>query len=230
MELIKFFLPAVCVLCHGPAKNNDLCNACSRDLPWLEHVCKRCALPLLSAQMQCGKCQHTPPYYTATVALFQYAEPIINMLSKFKFHQQLLYGNLFSHLLIEKLRAYYQNESLPELFIPVPLHASRLRERGYNQALELARPLAKAFKVKLNYVDLIRNRKTMQQSLITENQRQANVRGAFTLTKQLPIKHVALVDDVITTAYTINECSKILKSNGIEKITVLAIARTSLKS
>lgn len=228
-NLFLGLLPYNCVLCHGKAESKDLCSACAKELPWLENNCKQCALPLGgSAQAICGECQTEKPYYDRTIALFNYAEPINNMVSSFKFHKKLLYGNLFGKLLITKLQHHYQIESKPELLLPIPLHASRLRERGYNQALELARPLSKALNIKIDYHTLERTRATAQQSLTAEGQRKANVKGAFALIKPLLAKHVAIIDDVVTTGHTVNECSRILKNSGVETITVFAIARTGL--
>lgn len=227
MKLRQILLPISCLLCHGRAEKHDLCSACKQDLPWLENVCQRCAVPLGNeTQAHCGRCQKMPPYYDSSVVLFEYVEPINHMLNKFKFHHQLCYGNLFGNLLAERLACH--NIPLPELVIPVPLHPARLRVRGYNQALELARPLAKILKLKLNYSALIRRHNTAQQSLLAKTQRYANVQGAFQLIRPLTARYVALLDDVITTGSTINACSKILKAGGVENIAVLAIAKTNL--
>lgn len=223
-RLKQFFLPMTCVLCHAKGQQYDLCPPCYQELPWLNDRCGRCSLPLAQATAHvCGQCQHDPPYYNASVVLFHYLHPICHLINQFKFHQKLCYGHLLAELLIEKLHALPR---LPELLLPVPLHPVRLRERGYNPALELTRPLAKAFHIKLNHRYLIRQRYTAQQSLIAQNQRQANVRHAFKLTQKITANHVGLVDDVITTGYTVNECSKVLKQQGVQTVTVLAVART----
>jgi ComF family protein len=226
--LEKTLLPHYCVLCHEKAEEQDLCPPCAAELPHIEQACPQCAMPLAGEiTTSCGACQDNPPYYDRTIALFYYQDPIIKMVSQFKFHDKLLYGKLFSTLLIDKIKA--QQEALPDLLLPIPLHASRLRERGFNQALELARPLAKIFSLKLNYRDLLRTRATQQQSMIEKNDRASNVKNAFTLRQKISAKHVGLIDDVMTTGHTLNECAKVLKKQGVEKVTVFAVARTSLK-
>jgi ComF family protein len=228
----KILLPYHCVLCHEKANDRDLCAACALELPPIQKhkSCQQCAMPLNGETTErCGACQKNPPAYDRTIALFYYQEPITHMLRQFKFHDKLLYGKLFSTLLIEKINIELPAEDLPELLLPIPLHASRLSERGYNQALELAKPLAKALKIKLNYRDLIRTRSTQQQATTEKEERYTNVKGAFSLDKTLTAQHVALIDDVITTGHTVNECAKILKHQGIKKVTVFSVARTDTK-
>jgi ComF family protein len=226
--LEKILLPYYCVLCHEKAEGQDLCAPCAAELPDIEQACPRCAMPLRGeTSRECGACQQNPPDYDRTIALFSYQDPIIKMVSQFKFHEKLLYGRLFSQLLIKKIRQ--QQLELPELLIPIPLHSSRLRERGYNQALELAKPLAKFFHLKLNYRDLVRTRVTQQQSTIKKNDRASNVKNAFAVRQKISAKHVGLIDDVMTTGHTVNECANVLKKQGVEKVTVFAVARTDLK-
>ncbi len=226
-KLTALVLPYTCVLCHGRATDKDLCAACASELPWLKAGCVKCALPLEnSAQKLCGVCQQENPHYDATIALFDYANPIAQLVSQFKFHQKLVYGKLFAQLLTEKLAQ--QKKALPQVLIPIPLHPKRLQERGYNQALELLRPIAKHFKIPIDYKNLQRTRATVQQSLIHADKRKSNVKNAFALQKALRYKHVGLVDDVMTTGHTVDECAKLLKRQGVEKVTVIVIARTRL--
>ena len=229
-KLQTLLLPYHCVLCHNKASDYDLCEACKADLPHIEKACSTCAMPLpVETSQPCGFCQQKSPFYDRTISVFYYQDPINHMMSQFKFHQKLLYGKLFSNLLISKIQTELATEELPDIILPIPLHASRLRERGYNQALELARPLAKVLKLNLDYTSLVRVRATAQQALTDEAHREKNVKGAFRLRKKLNVKHVGLIDDVITTAHTMNECSRVLKEAGVEKITLLAVARTTLK-
>lgn len=226
-KIINFILPWTCLLCHDKADDMDLCQGCYQDLPWLSTYCEQCALPLPRAHSICGKCQITRPWFDRTIALFHYNDPIKNMLSRFKFYHQLAYGRLFSMLLLKKLESYYKYEAKPDLVIPVPLHPSRLRQRGYNQALELTRALKK-LSLRVQSQFLKRVRLTVPQSSLESHERLHNVNNAFTVNaRDIPV-HIALVDDVITTGSTVNECSRILKKKGVKQITVLSIARTSI--
>jgi ComF family protein len=226
---MRLILPYTCVLCHAKGDHNDLCRACAAELPLLQNTCLQCALPLEgNTDQHCGACQTHSPYYDHTIALFDYADPVKQMITQFKFHQQLLYATIFGKMLVEKIRSTFNDAFQPMCLMPVPLHPSRLRERGYNQALELARSISKPLRLPIDYRSLVRTRMTEQQSLTAEDKRQTNVHNAFALTKPMNGEHIVLVDDVMTTGHTINECSRLLKKNGVQKITVLTIARTRL--
>lgn len=117
------------------------------------------------------------------------------------------------------------SDSLPQAIIPVPLHHKRQRDRGFNQALEIARPVARALKIPLNFKSCHRIRSTMAQSTLNAEKRRANIRGAFKIKEKLNIRHVAIIDDVITTGQTVNELSRMLRQHGVNNIEVWSIAR-----
>ncbi len=204
VKLQNILLPATCVLCGGVAKRDiDLCVACEAELPWVQT-------------------------FTATLALFHYEKPIDHLITAFKFQQQLVYGRLLGELLLRRIREWYAHDDLPEYIIPVPLHTQRLRERGFNQALELARPIAKQLNIKIDVTSCKRVIATPAQSNLPAVQRQRNVKDAFSIQSTLHAKHVAVIDDVITTGCTITELSRKLRETGIERIDVWCCARTRL--
>ena len=123
----------------------------------------------------------------------------------------------------------HRKSNLPECIIPVPLHPQRLRVRGFNQALELARIIAKQLNIPLNYSLCQRDKSTPFQSGLSAKQRKQNLKNAFIVTKPHAYKHVAIFDDVVTTGTTVNELAKQLKNSGVETIEVWAIARTQNK-
>ena len=219
--------PATCILCGAPGeKDRDLCRGCHQDLPHNHHPCRHCALPLPDAAPPgsvCGECQKRPPLFDRCHAALAYEYPADHLISGLKFHGRLSYGRLMADLLGRHLQQ--GNSGLPGLIIPVPLHPSRLRERGFNQALELARPLSRLFEIPIDSTSCIRSRATEPQSGLDKKARRRNIRGAFEVRENLETRHVALVDDVVTTGSTVNELARLLRRHGVEQITVWAVAR-----
>lgn len=215
--------PATCLLCGAPGEEPfDLCPGCRADLPWNHCHCQRCAAPLPQPGV-CGACLRRPPHFDLATAPLLYRPPIDHLLQGFKFHQRLTPGRLLGELLAEHLAS--REAALPELIIPVPLHPTRQRQRGYNQALELARPLARRLAISLAPEQCRRRRATETQSLLPAMARRKNVRGAFELARPLEARHVAIVDDVIATGSTVGELARVLRSGGAETIEVWALAR-----
>ncbi len=220
-------LPPRCVLCGDPGSQGiDLCHNCLTDLPRNEHSCPTCALPLPaeSSKWQCGACQKKPPAYDSCFAPLHYQYPVDHLLTRLKFHQKLSHARLLGTLMTRWLPRSLR----PELLIPVPLHPARLRERGYNQALELARPIARQLQLPINTQICRRTRATAAQSELNTGQRHKNMRNAFIVTGKFRTKHVVIIDDVVTTGHTINELARALRQAGAERIDVWAAARASL--
>ena len=145
------------------------------------------------------------------------------MLPRFKFHKDLSAGRL----LVELFCRNTLDIDLPEALVPVPLHAKRLRERGFDQALELAKQIARQKGLSLRADLLVRTRHTSAQTYLDGSQRRKNCRGAFAVrTGKLP-EHVALVDDVMTTGATVYECAKVLGRAGVRRIDIWAMARVA---
>ena len=179
----------------------------------------------MSMPLTCGHCLDSPPPYEQCIAPFRYAYPIDSLVKAAKFGGQLMLASQLGELLAAALEP--RLEALPECLIPVPLHRQRLTERGYNQSLELARPIAKRFHLLLNLKDCVRIRNTTPQSQLSGRERQLNVRLAFAIQGELKYQHVALVDDVVTTGHTAAELSSELIKAGVERVDIWALARTS---
>ncbi|MEO8747686.1 MAG: ComF family protein [Rhodanobacter sp.] len=222
-ELHRFVLPLRCLLCGAAGANGiDLCADCAAELPRNHSCCARCALPLATPAALCGECQQHPPPWDATWAPFRYGWPLDRLESRYKFGNDLAAGRALSTL--------WQREpcplELPSLLLPVPLHRGRLRRRGYNQALELARPLARALAVPLRHDILQRLRATDAQTELDAVHRRRNVRNAFGLLRGVSLPaHVAVLDDVMTTGATLAECSRLLRRAGVLRVDVWALAR-----
>ena len=217
-------LPAHCLLCDQPGMGNiDLCEACWRELPKNLLVCPRCALPLAAPAPACGLCLKSKPLFTSTVAPMQYLAPLSTLVPRFKFHQDLAAGRLLAELFCRNTC----DIDRPDVLVPVPLHSTRLRKRGFDQALELAKMIAKQKALPLRSDLLIRTRNTAAQSYLDGSQRRHNLKNAFFTSKQTMPGHVALIDDVMTTGATVQECTKALLKAGAKRVDIWVIARVA---
>jgi len=208
----------------------DLCTGCEGDLPLNHHVCEHCAEPLPVSQSGpalCGACLTRPPVFDACVAPFRYAFPVDRMIQGLKYRHELVYGRVLGQLLARHLS---RRDTRPELVIPVPLGLRRYRERGFNQARELALPICQALDLTLNSRLVARCRETQEQAALGRAARLTNTQRAFALVEPLRARHVAIVDDVVTTGSTANEISRVLRAAGAEWIEVWAVARAERKS
>jgi len=222
-----WLLPRLCPACGDPAGvGRELCPGCEQSLPVLHHACPRCAIPYEhpDAHGECGTCQKHPPAFAHTVALYRYAPPVDHFIRALKFHRQLGLARLLGEQLARRLA---QETARPDLIMPVPLHNARLRERGYNQALEIARPLARALGVPLDFRSLVRVRATAPQTGMTVAARRKNLRAAFALRDDTAVQNlrVALVDDVMTTGSTVQAAAQCLRAAGAKKIDIWVVAR-----
>lgn len=218
--------PHQCALClQAGQKDVDLCVGCEGDLPRNEHACEHCAEPLspqLPRPMLCGACLKQPPVFDACLAPFLYAFPVDRLVQGLKYRGDLAYGRILGELLARHLAV---RQTRPDVVIPVPLAPMRYRERGFNQARELALPVCKALKLTLRSDLVIRQRETREQATLDRKERLQNTRRAFALTAPLAARHIAIIDDVVTTGSTVNELCKVLRAGGAEWIEVWAVAR-----
>lgn len=220
---IGALLPTHCLVCDEPGlAGRDLCAACLAALPLLPPACPRCALPLGPAEscaIACGACQRRPPPLDTAIAAFAYGWPVDGLLRRFKFHHDLAAGRLLAQLLAQRCR----QAPRPQALVPLSLHRARLRQRGYDQALELARPLARTLGLPC-LPALRRVRATRPQSELDAGARAGNVRGAFVAGGGLPA-HVALVDDVMTTGATLHAAAHALRKADVRRVDAWVCAR-----
>lgn len=222
-RLLHAVVPPSCIPCGALGRDGrDICPECLADLPWLDSRCPRCALPMPEPGL-CGQCMQKPPGFDHSLIPLLYQGPVPALVTGLKFHRRLANARLLADLMLQRID---EEQELPELILPVPLHRQRLRERGYNQALEIARPLAHQLHIDLSIHDCVRSRATSAQSELAKKQRQKNLRGAFGLKRPLAARHIAILDDVVTTGSTVNELARLLKRSGIERVDVWAVART----
>jgi ComF family protein len=219
-----WFYPPTCLLCGDPgAAGIDLCPACIRSLPYNKVACPRCALAIESEHpYPCGQCQKKPPAFDAAFAPFHYREPIRHLVHALKFGARYPSARVLGTLLAEGLR---ERKDLPSAIIPVPLHPHRYRERGFNQAAEIAETVSDLLKIPPDLKTCRRIRHTAAQAELSAKERRKNLRHAFATEKPIRHRHVAILDDVVTTGTTVNEMAKALRRAGAERIEVWACAR-----
>lgn len=221
----QWLFPPRCPVCReAVATDSGLCPACTARLPWQGPACRSCALPFPSADVDlcCGACRRRPPPLERIHAAFAYGFPVDRLLPRFKFHRDLACGRL----LADWMAAACADAPRPEALVPVPLHANRLRTRGYDQALELAKPLARRLDVPLRTDLLRRLRDTRAQSALDRAHRRGNLRGAFVAVASAHMPgHVALVDDVMTTGATLHAAAHALRRAGVGRVDAWLCAR-----
>ncbi|RQO34804.1 amidophosphoribosyltransferase [Herminiimonas sp. KBW02] len=225
-------LPSSCALC-GIAGAAALCAPCHTQ--FFSHRpprCTQCAHPLTAGEQApslCGNCLRTPRAFDATIVASDYSAPIDHLVLALKFGNQLALAPLFARLIVDALlreRAF----AMPTIMAAVPLGEQRLAERGFNQALEIAKPLSRAIAIPLAPQLILRSRETFMQSSLTPDARLHNMRDAFVLGPQAAElvrgQHIAIVDDVVTTGVTLNEIAALLKRYGAARVTNFVFART----
>lgn len=218
---IQHFLPAQpCVLCGSLTQAGVWCADCDADLPRSGKAhCPVCALPTPTGTA-CGQCLQHAPSFDLTVAAFTYAFPIDKLIQAMKFSAQLQLAARLADELIPHLT------TTPDFLIAMPLHNTRLRERGFNQSQLLAKHLAQRTGIPLLNHACARTRNTSPQSTLSWQEREKNMHQAFTCSLDLSGKHIALVDDVMTTGASIEALANTVRRAGAQQISAWVIART----
>jgi len=209
-----------CLLCDSQAPARALCAACWSELPWLTApTCVQCAHPL-AAPGVCGRCLADPPHFDAVVAACRYQYPVDGLIQSCKYGGRLATIRALAAML-DRCRPQHA-----DLIVPMPLSPQRLRERGFNQALELARAAVPAAGAPVDAGLCVKTRETPPQTRLPWKERRKNIRGAFVVLGDLAGRHVAVIDDVLTTGATLNELARNLKRAGAASVTGWVIART----
>ncbi len=234
-RILDYCFPSGCSHCgteSGDFPVPFLCSSCWSDLsPVYAPVCPRCGRPFespealsVSPEHTCWQCRREPPDVDQAIAAGLFEGPLRQAIHVYKYRPLMALGRPLAEWMIGRIRKVGRLD----VIMPVPLHSTRLRKRGFNQALLLARVASEAYAVPLVYDNLTRVRPTRPQVLLSGMERSANVRGAFALKRQWEVsgKRVLLVDDVLTTGATMNECSRTLRVAGAEAVIAMSLART----
>jgi ComF family protein len=219
-----------CLLCASPAKKRILCEACEGELPYLNAaLCPRCALPSPDGRL-CGRCLTKPPHFDATRAVFRYEFPVDKLVQAFKYGHKFTLGGYFGQRMAAA--PFFGGEgAVPRIdtLIPLPLHPERLRERGFNQSLELAKTVASAWSLPVDSAHCKRIRNTPAQADLPWKERRRNIRNAFCCSNDFAGKRVLIIDDVMTTGASISELAHELKRGGAAWVGALVLARVPPK-
>lgn len=217
---LTVLLPQDCLLCGTSSGGSLLCTHCRGELPRLPaERCPVCA-EASPGGATCGTCLKEPPNFDATLATFRYGFPVDKLVQTLKYRRRLATADFLAAAMLAGSRPG------GDLVIPVPLALPRLRERGFNQAVELARPLARALRLPLELDGCMRSRDTVPQATLPWRQRHRNIRHAFECALDISGKSVIVVDDVMTTGATLDEFARTLKAHGAVRVTNWVAART----
>lgn len=216
-----------CSLCGLGSEHIGFCEPCLSAVQRQGHFCQQCGNSLGKEPLSnsCGQCLKKPPRYQKLIAATHYEFPVSHAISEMKFEKQLHHIRSFSNLLLDELIHHYQDTPLPLAIVPIPLHSNRLRERGFNQSHLIAKHLTRKLQIPLLDHVLLRVKDTPHQIGLKAVERRKNLKRAFEVKQELP-RHIALVDDVVTTGSTIQEASKQCLKHGVERIDVWCLAKT----
>lgn len=219
-----------CSLCDERCETRQsVCGACEAELPWLREHCSVCALPLPASGLICGECLKRPPAFDQVTVPWRFAFPVDTLISRFKHQSQWPLGRLLAEQLSRHLQhAFDEGLPRPDALLPVPLARRRLRQRGFNQAQMLADWLSAALSIPVDTKLLTRVQDTQSQQELDAASRRRNLRQAFALIddRSLTGRHLAIIDDVLTTGATAEALARLLKRAGAARVDVYCLART----
>ena len=220
------FVRQDCVLCGAASGSALLCPDCRRELPRPSSAtCPVCGGPgdRLDRGRACGSCLKQPPAYDRCIAALRYAFPADELIQALKYGKRLALAKLLADTLTDAVAGAPR----PDVIVPLPLHPDRARARGFNQAMEIAKPLARHLGLPIEAARLARTRNTAPQASLSLDDRRHNVKNAFACAGTWDGRHVALIDDVMTSGATLHEAAKALKRAGAAEVSLWVAARAS---
>lgn len=239
-KLLEILFPSRCIVCYRTIQKTsdnqsvELCLDCHLQLPKNENCCKRCALPLpleISSEVLCGRCIKELPQFDYCYSPFKYESDIIQIVQQLKFKDKIINSRSIGEMLYRTFNDdILPVHGKPDCLVPVPLHKKRLRQRGYNQSIEIARVLSNKLQVNIAHDLVIRSKVSIAQQGLSAKKRQKNIKGVFEVHETKNYEHVLIIDDVMTTGSTVNELAKTLKKGGVKDAGVLSFARAPLKN
>ena len=229
-DIIQYsLLPPTCILCGDKGMGHmDLCQSCHDAQIETGCHCYCCAKQFSNENLNlhlCGDCQKNPPAFDKTFAPYIHQGAIRYLINQCKFNGAYKNSRVLGLLLANYLRNH--SDTLPELIIPVPLHPERYQQRGFNQTLEISKIVARELSISVDNTSCLHIKNTPHQISLTAKQRRKNIKNAFQIIKAPRAKHIAILDDVMTTGATANELAKILKSSGVSQVDVWVCARAT---
>ncbi len=225
-NLTSLLDPHLCPGCQQTLLDQQtFCESCQQRLRPVEHPCRLCGLENQTNDDACAVCLYDPPRWQRMIAPLQYQGLTRELMMQFKFSQSLHFANSLLQTIIHHFPG---QPAKPEVLLPVPLHHNRLIERGYNQAFEIGRLMSLIIDIPVDTQTLVRVRDTEAQVGLTAHGREKNILKAFACNNQKNYRHVAVIDDIVTTGSTANEVTKTLHRAGVETVEIWSLARVSL--
>ncbi|HZK57320.1 MAG TPA: ComF family protein [Clostridia bacterium] len=220
----------ICYICGGALEENakySLCHSCYNNLPFIpDHHCDKCGTPLRMIEDGpiCQQCKKTNYCFDRAISVVEYKQDVKILIYKLKYSNHTYLATTFGYIMADKLK---QEGIKADIIIPIPLHRSKEKERGFNQATLISKYIVEKINIPLNINALIRTKNTKVMHNLTRRERLENVEGAFEVVDKEAIinKDILLIDDIFTTGSTVNSCSKELINNGAKSVTVLTFAR-----
>lgn len=251
MELAKKLLsnlfPSRCLLCQKTivlrSENNnhdniEICQQCLTTLPYNGNCCDRCAVPLVTeghGPVYCGRCIKKSPAFDYVYSPLCYENDVIRLVHQLKFNEKITFSRSLSEMMHKCWVSKTEEKNSADVIdildclMPVPLYKSRMRQRGFNQSIELSRVISKKLNVPIECNTVNRRRSTESQTGLNITQRRKNIKGAFEVVKKISAKDVLIIDDVMTTGSTVDELARVLKKEGVKRVGVLCLARAPIK-
>lgn len=216
-------LPTICILCaHYHRGAFSVCSDCRKLLSPMGPACAYCATALPDDTFPlCGQCGKNKPDFDQAVAAYHFTEPLRTLMHHFKYQEGLYLSHFLADLMLQRKPTSIH---LTQCLIPVPMHPQRLQHRGFNQAVELAKYLAKRLQLPCDLRHCKKIINTAPQVTLTGKQRRKNLAGSFAVLP-LPFQHVTVIDDLLTTGSTVNSLAKALKNSGVHTVDVWCCAR-----
>lgn len=230
-----------CLLCDEPCTTSSVCTPCNQDLPKLGICCCQCALPIqtehkieLNEKLRCGECINQSPSFTKTICLYSYEFPIPSLLKQIKYKRRRYWLKpLSTNLAVRILETLSQDTNqIPDVLIPIPLHPKKRRKRSYNQSELMAKILSKETGIPVITNLLLKVRETGTQTKLNKAERMKNLKNSLAIKHDektilsIKSKHIALIDDVMTTKSTAELASELLLKAGAKRVDIWCLART----
>lgn len=222
-KLLELLYPPKCPFCGKIW--SGICENCRENYPMIQEPrCMKCGKPIReNTEEYCYDCKKTKHYYEVGRSLWVHKEPVNEAIYAFKYKNQRVYGEIFARELAKAYGKLLKQQEV-KLIIPIPLHKSRRRKRGYNQTEILAKYLGKYTGIEVDCISLARVKRTSPQKRYNNKERKKNIKNAFVLKRKMNVENVVLIDDIYTTGSTIDEAARILKEAGVINVYFLTIS------
>ena len=229
--VLDIIFPMQCNLCGNNIETEGMCQVCWKKINWISDPrCEICGAPFtVLLNNICAICLEKKPHFDKAISVFEYDDFSKNIIIKFKHYDSTHLTKYISSLMYLASKPYVDEA---HIIVPIPIHLSRRLKRKYNQSELIAMEISRASGLPYEPRILKKHKKTLSQEELSAQKRKTNVKGSFSINKfykdMIKDKEIILVDDVFTTGSTVNECSKILKKNGVKKVTVITLSKVVL--